>query len=200
MNVLVCCEESQVVCKAFRAKGHKAFSCDIQSCSGGHPEWHIIEDCLKLINGGSFNVVTGELFFVPRWDLIIAHPPCTYLSKAGSTCFYINGERNEERFAKQKLAAEFFYKIFSADCDRICVENPVPMRSAGLPGGYVIIQPYQFGEPYSKRTCLWLKGLPPLFATCFCSHYRSWTSIHWTAKLRSKTFSGIAAAMAEQWG
>ena len=167
VNVLVACEESQEVCKAFRAKGHRAFSCDIQECSGGHPEWHIQGDVLPLLNGecdfitadGKPHTQTG------RWDLIIAHPPCTYLSNAGACRMYkvLDGKRwiNEERYHQMLDGRKFFEQMLNADCDRVAVENPTPLRIACLPTPTQVIQPYEFGHPYSKRTLLWLKGLPP---------------------------------------
>lgn len=201
MNILIACEESQAVCKEMRRLGHEAFSADIQDCSGGHPEWHINGDVLPLINGCcEFITMDGQLHKIPgKWDLIIAHPPCTYLTKAGACCMYIDGAINDDRFQKSLAARDFFLKFLAADCAHIAVENPVPMAMVGLPPYSQLIQPYQFGDPYSKKTCLWLKGLPPLMGTVICSDYVSWTSLFRSAKMRSKTFPGIAAAMAEQW-
>lgn len=227
MRVLIACEESQTVCKAFRSKGHEAFSCDIQDCSGGHPEWHIKGDVLKVLNpkfsetdlsfGVHFITMDGMSHFVRgKWDLLIAHPPCTYLSKAGARYMFPSaGHVNIERFAKAYLAKLFFMQLLNAQCDKICIENPTPLKIVGLPKESQVIQPYQFGEPYSKRTLLWLKGLPNLVYTNvlndftpYCPSNTSGLSrgrggslgaAH-TSKVRSKTFIGIADAMADQWG
>lgn len=216
MNVLVACEESQRVCTAFRERGHNAFSCDIQEPSGGHPEWHILGDVLPLLNGNCcFMTMDGVVYSLKnKWDLIIAHPPCTYLSNAGARHLYKGGALNKERFQKGLEAKEFFMKFINADCDRICVENPISSRVYGLPPYTQTIQPYEHGHPYTKRTRLWLKGLPKLEPTdivepigTFCpSSFHSHTVQHKglptkdRAKQRSKTFTGIAEAMAEQWG
>ena len=226
MKVLVACEESQAVCKAFRDKGHEAYSCDIQPCSGGHPEWHIICDALKIINGSN-KICPSDRFietedgshyrFPERWDLIIAHPPCTYLSNAGARWLYAGGELNTERYRKGLDGKKFFMSMLNADCPRIAVENPIPSSIYDLPQYTQIIQPYQFGEPWSKKTCLWLKGLEPLQPTNIVEDYKpycssgSYSGTHdpkykgasrkgGSAKSRSKTFYGIAKAMAEQWG
>lgn len=194
MNVLVACEESQRVTVEFRKLGHRAFSCDLQKCSGGHPEWHIQDDCLKVIK--SYN-----------WDLLIAHPPCTYLTVAGACCL-VNGSGkviDETRFKKMLQARDFFLAIWQSDIPRICIENPRPMKRAELPPYSQIIQPYDFGDEYSKQTLLWLKHLPPLIPNVIELNRRSpdgvksWVSEHRSAKMRSKTFPGIARAMAQQW-
>lgn len=215
MKVLVACEESQAVCKAFRDRGHDAFSCDIQLCSGGHPEWHILTDVLSILDPWDYcdehNQPRYGVFFVTQdgvlheiydgWDLIIAHPPCTYLSKAGaSLMFPTPGIPDPDRLAKAARAKEFFMRIYNAECPRICIENPVPLDICGLPPSSQVIQPYWFGEPYSKRTLLWLKGLPPLFGTLIEPEFVSWTAVHSSKKMRSKTFPGVAEAMASQWG
>ena len=190
MRVLVACEESQRVTVEFRKLGHQAFSCDIQPCRGGHPEWHILDDALKVINAGD-------------WDLIIAHPPCTYLTIAGAVRLVKHGVIDEERYALLKQAREFFMAIYNSTCKRICIENPRPMKRAELPPWSQIIQPYDFGDNYSKQTCLWLKGLPYLMPNVIERNRRSaapsWTAAHRSAKIRSKTFPGIAKAMAQQW-
>ena len=168
MKVLIACEESQRVCTAFRDKGHEAFSADIQALSGGHPEWHYKGDVLAILNGHcAFSTMDGRTHVIDKWDLIIAHPPCTYLTTAGATHLYDHNHNiiNEDRFRKGKEAAEFFKRFISADCERICVENPLPMRIFRLPLYSQIIDPYWFGDPFTKRTCLWLKGLPLLFPT-----------------------------------
>lgn len=201
MKVLVACEESQAVTKELRRLGHEAYSCDIQPCSGGHPEWHLQVDALELLK--------------LKWDMIIAHPPCTYLSNLGAANLKRNGVINQERMAKAIEAKEFFMKFLKADCPRICVENPVPQKIHGLPPYTQIIQPYMFGHPWKKKTCIWLKGLPPLFATELVEPTDCWVKTthkgrpylyancenkgHRSAKMRSKTFPGIARAMAEQW-
>lgn len=219
MRVLVACEESQTVCKAFRKCGHEAYSCDIQEPSGGHPEWHIKQDVLPLLSGNcDFYTCNGEKHFVSgKWDLIIAHPPCTYLSNAGARWLYAGGKLNTERYRNGLAGKEFFMAMLNADCPRIAVENPIPSSIYGLPEYSQIIQPYYFGEPWSKKTCLWLKGLEPLQPTNIVIDYKpycssgSYSGTHdpkykgasrkgGSAKSRSKTFWGIARAMAEQWG
>lgn len=217
MKVLVACEESQRVCIAFRKLGHEAYSCDILDPSGGHPEWHILGDALKAICGGELVTMDGIKHDIGRWDLIIAHPPCTYLSNAGARWLYAGGKLNRERYAKGLDGKKFFMAMLNADCQRIAVENPIPSSIYGLPQYTQIIQPYQFGEPWSKKTCLWLKGLEPLQPTNIVYNYKpyctsgSYTGAHdpkykgasrkgGSAKSRSKTFPGIAEAMAEQWG
>lgn len=215
MRVLVACEESQRVCTAFRERGHEAYSCDIQTCSGGHPEWHILGDCVPLLNGDcTFVDVGGGTHRIDgRWDLIIAHPPCTYLTAASAVRLYAGGTINEDRMKKLREAAEFFRTIWNADCERICIENPIPLKAAGLPTYSQTIEPYWFGDPWKKRTCLWLKHLPPLFATDMVEPKGYWIGAHGhnkakrglskgfrDQKTRSKTFPGIAHAFAEQWG
>ncbi len=219
MRVLVACEESQRVCTAFRERGHEAYSCDIQECSGGRPEWHIQGDCLSLLNGGGYTFATmdGAEHYIPEWDLLIAHPPCTYLSNAGAVRLFPNGVLNKDRYSKGLQGKDFFMRCLNADCKRIAVENPVPSRIYGLPPYTQIIQPYEYGDPYSKKTCLWLKGLPPLRPTKIIhENIISWVNggcrdkygrrrkqagtTYRDSKMRSKTFEGIAAAMAEQWG
>lgn len=207
MKVLVACEESQEVCKAFRALGHEAYSCDIEPCSGGHPEWHIQADALQLIK--------------IKWDLIIAHPPCTYLT-AASAVWLFNPDhtiKDAEREAKGWKAKEFFLTLLNADCPHICVENPAPLKLFKLPEYSQIIEPFMFGDPWRKRTCLWLKGLPPLTPTNMVEPKGLWVGStggrdkeirrvqskytlksNRDPKIRAKTFPGIARAMAEQWG
>ena len=219
MKVLVACEESQRVCNAFRKLGHEAYSCDIIECSGGHPEWHILGDALKVINGNcDFTTQDGEKHtIIGKWDLLIAHPPCTYLTNASAVRMRVKGEIVPERYAKAMEAKEFFMKFINADCDRICVENPVPLKIVNLPPYTQIIQPWQFGHPYSKRTCLWLKGLPKLEPTniitegvqpyvnggckdAYGNYRRFQGRKERDPKTRSKTFEGIAEAFAIQWG
>lgn len=218
MKVLVACEESQVVCKAFRERGHEAYSCDIIDCSGGHPEWHIKGDALPLVNGFcSFETMDGTQHHIDsKWDLLIAHPPCTYMSKAGARWMYPRaGEISQERYAKAMKARKFFMKFFNADCDRIAIENPRPLKVVELPQPHQVIQPYHFGHPYSKATCLWLKNLEPLKSTNVLNEYTPFLpsntgaysrggggsrGVAHDAKTASKTFEGIAKAMAAQWG
>ena len=201
MKILVACEESQAVTVELRRLGHEAYSCDVQECSGGHPEWHIQCDALELLK--------------MRWDMIFAFPPCTYLTKAGSVRMRVKGEIQPERYRKAMEAKAFFMAFYQADCPRIAIENPVPMRLIGLPEYSQIIQPYMFGHPYSKRTCLWLKGLPLLMATDILREFEPYINggnkdangnyrrfpgrKERDPKIRSKTFPGIAKAMAEQW-
>jgi hypothetical protein len=213
MNVLVACEESQRVCTAFREKGHNAFSCDILPCSGGHPEWHCQGDVLNILNGSGdkeeyFCTQDNKSHKLPvKWDLIIAHPPCTYLSNAGARFLYPKGVLNEERLKLGLEAKEFFMAFYNADCEKICIENPTPSRVYELPKYTQAIQPWMFGHPVQKRTCLWLKGLEPLNPTEIVEERQS-SKVpgNWFNKggkerqqNRAKTFPGIARAMAEQW-
>lgn len=209
LNVLIACEESQAVCKEFRKLGHRAFSCDIQECSGGHPEWHIQGDVLPLINGYCTFVTSDAHTHTQdgRWDLLIAHPPCTYLSNAGARFLYPKGKLNTKRLEKGIEAGEFFMKFYEADCEHIAIENPVPSSVYNLPQYTQIIEPWMFGHPLQKKTCLWLKKLPCLVATDVCEERQS-SKVpgNWfnkggkdRQKNRAKTFPGIASAMAEQW-
>lgn len=212
MRVLVACEESQRVCTAFRERGHEAYSADIQECSGGHPEWHIQGDVLPLLNGDCyfFDSMGGWHYIDGKWDLIIAHPPCTYISNAGVRFLYPGGQGvlNEQRLRKGIKATHFFLRFLYADCERIAIENPIPSTVYCLPKYDQIIQPWMFGHPVQKKTCLWLKGLPPLLPTEICEERQS-SKVpgNWfnhggkeRQKNRAKTFPGIAKAMAEQWG
>lgn len=224
MNVLVACEESQAVCIAFRERGHIAFSCDIQKCSGGHPEWHINGDVLPLLNGNcSFETMDGNRHEQNgKWDLIIAFPPCTHLAVSGARWF----PEKQKDFRQQK-ACVFFMQIALSNADRVAVENPIGIMSKCFRKPDQIIQPYEYGEPTKKSTCLWLKGLPRLKPTNIvepeiieyqCKNgkkarfgvgigqvYDESGKVYgfndpMTAKIRSRTFPGIAEAMAEQWG
>lgn len=217
-KLLVCCEESQRVCMAFRERGWEAYSCDIEPCSGGHPEWHIQKDVLPLINGDcEFNTVDGTRHIIDgEWDLLICHPPCTYMSKAGARWMYPKaGEICDARLGKALRAKEFFLTLYNAKCSHIVVENPRPLRVIKLPTPTQVIQPYEYGEPYSKATLLWIKGLPKLTSTNVLNNHTPWMpsntggfsrgkggsrGIAHDAKTGSKTFEGIAKAMAEQWG
>lgn len=186
MRVLVACEESQAVTKELRRLGHEAYSCDLQPCSGGHPEWHLQVDVLQLLRS--------------PWDAILAFPPCTYMTKVGAPRMRVKGVLQQERFEKAMEAKAFFMEFYNADCPRICIENPTPMAIVGLPPCSQVIQPYMFGDPYSKRTCLWLKGFPCLMATDYLMEgVTSWISCANNQRLRSRTFPGVAAAMASQW-
>lgn len=208
MKVLVACEESQTVCIAFRAKGHEAYSCDIQEPSGGHPEWHILGDVLPLLNGRcEFKTMDGTVHRIDgRWDLIIAHPPCTELCSSGQRWF----AEGKKSYALQRKAIAFFYQFVMADCKRIAIENPVGVMSTAYRKPDQIINPYGFGHPEQKKTCLWLKELPLLIETNNCYDYmmtlpqkeraRIWYLGSGHQKERSKTYPGIALAMAEQWG
>ena len=205
MKILVACEESQAVCIEFRKRGHEAYSCDIEPCSGGHPEWHLQVDALELLK--------------MKWDMIIAHPPCTYLTVTGNRWF--NEERYGDKARKRKQdreeAIQFFMAFANADCERIAIENPIGCMSTEFRKPNQIIHPYMFGDAERKATCLWLKGLPELVPTNIVEpriiKYKNGkgTDSPWhmetmslppkeRAKMRSKTFPGIAKAMAEQWG
>lgn len=196
MKVLVACEESQTICVAFRERGHEAYSCDIQPCSiFGHPDWHIQADAEKVAYS------TG-------WDLMIAHPPCTYLSACGARWMFKKGILNHVRLSEAMRGRDFFLKLMNAPIPLIAIENPTPLKVVGLPVATQAIQPYMFGEPYSKRTLLWLKGLPQLRPTNILDKYKPFLQSGGAgAELskvrgasRSRTFNGIAIAMAEQWG
>ena len=226
MNVLVACEESQEVCKAFRALGHEAYSCDIQECSGGHPEWHIMGDCLPLLNGRcTFTTMDGRTHEqVGRWDLIIAHPPCTYLTVSGNRWFDVSryGQKAIHRMNDRIDAANFFMLFANAECDKIAIENPIGYMNTHYRKPDQIVHPYYFGDPVRKATCLWLKGLPLLHKTnvvepniitdrttsysgpAYYAKDENGKILSWndprTAKARSKTYHGFALAMAEQWG
>lgn len=219
MKVLVACEESQRVCTAFREKGHEAYSCDIADCSGGFPEWHIKSDVLPLLKGFClFETMDGTKHYInSKWDMIIAHPPCTYMSNAGACRLYPKaGLIDAKRLQKGFDAKDFFMKFYTAECEKICIENPMPMKIIGLPKESQRIQPYQFGEPWSKKTYLWLKGLPQLVHTQVLNEYKPFVPSGTGRKLggdsygakncahnskdRSVTFWGIARAMADQWG
>lgn len=211
MKVLVACEESQAVTIELRKLGHEAYSCDIIECSGGHPEWHIQGDALPILNGQCcFQTMDGiEHEIDGRWDMIIAHPPCTYLSNAGARHLYPKGVLNEERLKQGLEAKEFFMKIWNADCEKIAIENPVPSKIYELPPYTQYIQPWEHGHPFKKKTCLWLKNLPMIIPTDIVPEERRQStkiSGNWfnhggkeRQKNRAKTFPGIAKAIAEQW-
>lgn len=238
MKVLVACEESQAVCKAFRAKGHEAYSCDIIECSGGHPEWHIMQDVLTILEPETkfdhndyivFETMDGEEHWIEgKWDMIIAFPPCTHLTNSGARFF-----EQKRADGRQREGIEFFCQFLIADCDKIVIENPVGIINGkyiqqwfpdlcekyGLPRRPTQkIQPYEFGHPVRKTTCLWLKGVEPLRATNIVEPdlvtYINKDGVATTyseymvrgfkgqdrTKVRSKTFEGVAEAMADQWG
>lgn len=227
MKILVACEESQTVTIEFRKLGHEAYSCDIEPCSGGHPEWHILQDVSPLLNGNCvFKTMDSQSHFINgKWDMIIAFPPCTYLTNAGTRHFSrrINPDwKVDAREQLRKEAFEFFMLFVNADCDRIAIENPVGYVNSHYRKPDQIIHPYYFGDNAKKRTCLWLKGLPKLEPTnmlpepeplyiCqgelskgkpigWCEGIKGTTGGQkGRAKARSKTFPGIAKAMAEQW-
>jgi hypothetical protein len=183
----------------------------MQLCSGGHNEWHILGDALYLIDGDTvFYTVDGKMHKIEgKWDLIIAHPPCTYLSNAGATRLFPDGVLNEDRYKHGLEAKDFFMHFYNADCKYIAVENPVPSRIYELPKYTQIVQPYEYGHPFQKRTCLWLKGLPKLVPTNILppDQRESTVTATWfntgsgkdRQRNRSKTFQGIAEAMAKQW-
>lgn len=217
MTVLVACEESQEVCKAFRALGHEAYSCDIQEPSGGHPEWHILGDAVDIVSRpiGVVTTMDGKTHNVD-WDLLIAHPPCTYLSNAGARHLWKGHQLQADRVMLGIKARDFFMEFYRSSIPLVAVENPIPSKVFAMPPYTQTIQPYEFGHPYTKRTGLWLKNLPPLKPTNIVEPAATWcpsgsySHKHGTqhrgmfttdrAKNRAKTFPGIAAAMAEQWG
>jgi len=200
LKVLVACEESQAVTKEFRLLGHEAYSCDVIDCSGGHPEWHIKGDVLKELNKG--------------WDLMVAHPPCTYLSISGSRWLYNkDGSKNVERWINREKALDFVRELLNAPIEHIALENPVSVISSQIRKPDNVIEPYQFGHGETKRTCLWLKNLPKLKPTKIVEgrETKIWNGMKddtgkklaWNSKeikiARSKTYKGIAEAIAMQW-
>ena len=198
MNILIGCEESQEVCKAFRALGFNAFSCDLKPCSGGHPEWHIQCDVLEIL-GQQIKIVTqdGTEYWIDKWDVAIFHPPCTFITVSGNR-WYAGTEQRKQGIA-------FAEMLWKANIERIALENPIGVLSTqsilGKPSQ--IIQPYMFGHGETKATCLWLKGLPLLIATKLVEgrEGRVWKMppSKDRAILRSKTYPGIAQAIAIQW-
>ena len=211
MKILVACEESQAITKEFRALGHEAYSCDILPCTGGHPEWHLEGDVFGFIDQG--------------WDLMVAHPPCTYLSVSGARHLYNkDGSKNLQRYQNQREALDFVERLMSCDIPRIAIENPVSVISSQIRKPDQIVQPWMFRDSASKTTCLWLKNLPKLVATNVVGkgEFKEWVdkksgkvkrqatwyydalinakSPEERRSLRSKTFKGIAQAIASQWG
>lgn len=227
MNVLVACEESQAVTIELRKLGHRAFSCDLIECSGGHPEWHIMADCLPLLNGDcSFQTMDGISHEqLGGWDMIIAHPPCTYLSNVATRSFSLRvteAPKVVQRWENRAKAAIFFMQVMLAAAPRVAVENPVGFMNTAYRKPDQIIHPYQFaanekdGDYVTKATCLWLRGLPKLvtnslqkpnnaelFGKFPSGKNKTWedcvSRVGGSARIRSKTFPGIARAMAEQW-
>ena len=172
MRVLVACEESQAVCKEFRRLGHEAYSCDIQPCSGGHPEWHVLGDATVALNGGCITTMDGQTHDVGKWDMLIAHPPCTYLSNVATRHYSLKctpAEKVVSRWNQRARAAVFFMLFCCADIPRVAVENPVGFMNTAYRKADQVIHPYMFAESendtaqyVTKATCLWLKGLPRL--------------------------------------
>lgn len=222
MKVLVACEESQAVTTELRKLGHEAYSCDIIECSGGHPEWHIMGDATMLISSEckGFTTMDGCEHTHTRWDMLIAHPPCTYLSNAGARHIWKDHTLQPDRVKLGIDARDLFMRFWWSDIPRIAIENPVPNSIFCLPKYSQIIQPYEHGHPFTKKTCLWLKGLPELVPTsivepqkgrviqrhdgttrysCWCMDQGKPFGGEDRARLRAKTFPGIAKAMAEQW-
>lgn len=224
MNVLIACEESQRVCTEFRKLGHNAFSCDIQECSGGHPEWHIQGDALRTISGGRIITMDGTTHDIGKWDMLIAHPPCTYLSNVATRHYSLRctpPEKVVSRWEERAKAAIFFMYFYLADIPKVAIENPVGFMNTAFRKPDQIIHPYMFAdgmddaEQYvTKATCLWLRGLSKLktnglpkpdnakiYGRMPSGKARTWEDTYSrNGKERSKTFPGIAKAMAEQWG
>jgi hypothetical protein len=210
MRILVACEESQAITKEFRKLGHEAFSCDLLPCSGGHPKWHYQQDVFKVIDKG--------------WDMMIAHPPCTFLAVSGARWLYNkDGSKNVERWKNQAKALDFVQKLMDAPIDKIAIENPISVISSNIRKPDQIVQPWQFGDKAQKSTCLWLKNLPKLEPTDIVEkgefiefiskkgvkkkqpkwYFEALKNAKTPAErrtLRSKTFKGMAEAIANQWG
>lgn len=231
-NVLIACEESQRVCIEFRKLGFNAFSCDLLSCSGGHPEWHFKEDVLQVIKNGGGHLENGEIYFIKgKWDLMVAHPPCTFLAVSGAKRFYHPDDKNlpiemrrphpkfPDRAKDRENGCKFFMALANSNIDKIAIENPVGIMNTRWRKPDQIVQPWQFGDSASKKTCLWLKNLPLLHETevvdkgefiSFGSGRKlaKWYSDGLTKTKtpeerrtwRSKTFPGFAKAIAQQWG
>ena len=232
MNVLIACEESQRVCSEFRKLGHNAYSCDILPSSGGHPEWHFKQDIFKTIENRGGILENGEEKYIEgKWDLMVAHPPCTFLAVSGAKWYYhpddkslpISQRRPHPKFPNRAKDREdgvsFFMNLANADIEHIAIENPVGIMNTRWRKPDQIVQPYHFGDNASKKTCLWLKNLPPLKYTDIVDpgeyiEFKSGKRMpKWYSdalikaktkeerqRLRSKTFKGIAKAMAGQWG
>jgi hypothetical protein len=221
MKILVACEESQAVCIEFRKRGHEAYSCDILPCSGGHPEWHICDDVLFILSSVHFCTQDRKKHFINEWDMLIAFPPCTHLAVSGAAWF--EAKRKDGR---QQEGIDFFMKFTKTNIKKVSIENPVGIMSKIYREPDQIINPFYFGDPVPKKTCLWLKNLPKL-VHCKSDNLfdcKTWVDpefiigkrdgkkysiIHYQSvgkdplergKIRSKTFPGIAKAMADQWG
>ena len=210
MNIIIGCEESQAVCVEFRKLGHNAFSCDLQKCSGGHPEWHFKMDIFKAINAGVLITESGESVFIDKWDAMIGHPDCTYLTVSANKWIKDQPKRKsgalvgEARREARREAIEFFMKMWNCGIEKIALENPIGCMSSVFRKPNQVKQPWMFGHGETKATCLWIKGFPNLKSTDIVSERVQ--KLHLLppskdrAKLRSKTYVGIARAMAEQWG
>lgn len=201
INVLIACEESQVEMQAFRDAGFNAYSCDIQKPRrGADLRYQIQDDVRPYLKGLThFRTMDGERHQVQKWHLIIAHPPCTYLCKVSSVWMVINGQVDKERYREMEKAREFFLECLGARADFVAVENPLPMARARLPKPDCFVQPSWFGHHYTKKTLYWLRNLPPLMPECDVAVVKQF--VHCSrGKYRSRTFEGIARAMATQWG
>lgn len=200
LRVLIACEESQAECIAFRNLGHEAYSCDIQKCRpGGHPEWHIHSDVLPLLDGlQDFLTQDNIPHHIDEWDLIIAHPPCTYLCKVSLPLLKKNGQLDPIRFCKLKMARDFFFRCLHAKATYVAVENPLPMALAQLPQPSCFINPLWFGVKYTKKTLYWLRNLPPIVPTIEHPNPKCFTTAS-RGKYRSRTFPEVAEAIARQW-
>ena len=227
-NVLVACEESQAVTKELRLLGHNAFSCDLLPCSGGHPEWHFNRDVFEVIEGNGGQLQDGSTVSVESWDVMIAHPPCTYLSVSGAQWYYHPDDKHlptedrrphpryPNRAKDRDSAIEFFIALTNAPIEKIAIENPVGVVNSKYRKPDQVVQPFMFGDEARKTTCLWLKNLPQLKPTNIVGegervYFKSgksqpkWYSDAFSKKdaerrtIRSKTFPGMAKAMAQQW-
>ena len=200
LNVLIACEESQAECLAFRQLGHNAYSCDIQPCRPtGNPDWHIQGDVTHYLNGiSTFTTQSGITVDLPRWDLIIAHPPCTYLCKVSSVWMIVDGYIQPERYEKMLCARDFFFQCLHAQAPYVAVENPLPMARAQLPKPSCFIHPSWFGVKYTKKTLYWLKNLPPIMHEIDYPCPKEFVHAS-RGKYRSRTFPQVAAALARQW-
>lgn len=201
INVLIACEESQVEMMAFRSRGFNAYSCDIQKPKrGGDLRYQILGDVRPYLEGkATFRTMDGKLHRLSQWHLIIAHPPCTYLCRSSGVQMFRGGQLNEERYEQMKAARAFFMECYNANAPFVAVENPIPLRIAKLPQPTCFVEPFWYGHPYSKKTVYWLRNLPPLMADAICPAYREFVRCS-RGKYRSRTFEGVALAMADQWG
>jgi hypothetical protein len=210
LTVLIGCEESQAVCKAFREKGHEAYSCDLDPCSGGHPEWHIQGDVFEAIKGGSITLQNGDKIYIEQWDMGIFFPTCTYLTISANKWYKDQPPRKSgvlvgaERRKAREDAVDFFMRIWYSKIPLVAIENPIGIMSSRFRKPDQVVQPWMFGHGETKATCFWLRGLNPLKPTDIVEGREQRifklpkTEERW--RLRSKTFPGIAKAMADQWG